>query len=115
MGAIVAAGRASTGQSSVRPQHPGHCGVTPQIASTACNLRQARHEFRPSTCDRRWLVGMSPGRGRRGQGRLRGQRPTLRELIVPFGSTGYVLRVDTRTPELILVIGARHQREEDFQ
>lgn len=43
-----------------------------------------------------------------------GQRPTLRELIVPFSSTGYVLRFDIRTPELVLVIGARHQREEDF-
>ncbi len=43
-----------------------------------------------------------------------GQRPTLRELIVPFGSTGYVLRFDIRTPELVLVIGARRQREEDF-
>lgn len=43
-----------------------------------------------------------------------GQRPTLRELIVPFGSTGYVLRFDIRTPELVLVIGARQQREEDY-
>jgi hypothetical protein len=44
-----------------------------------------------------------------------GQRPTLRELIVPFGSTGSVLRFDIRSPEMVLVIGARHQREEDFQ
>ena len=43
-----------------------------------------------------------------------GVRPTLRELIVPFDSTGYILRFDIRTPELVLVIGARHQREEDF-
>jgi plasmid stabilization system protein ParE len=43
-----------------------------------------------------------------------GHRPTLRELIVPFGSTGYILRFDIRTPELVLVIGARHQREQDF-
>jgi hypothetical protein len=43
-----------------------------------------------------------------------GLRPTLRELIVPFGSTGYIPRFDIRTPELVLVIGARHQREEDF-
>lgn len=43
-----------------------------------------------------------------------GQRPTQRELIVPFGRTGYVLRFDIRTPELVVVIGARHQREEDF-
>jgi plasmid stabilization system protein ParE len=43
-----------------------------------------------------------------------GARSTLRELIIPFGATGYVLRFDIRSPELVLVIGARHQREEDF-
>jgi plasmid stabilization system protein ParE len=43
-----------------------------------------------------------------------GPRPTLRELIVPFGATGYVLRFDIRSPELVVVVGARHQREEDF-
>lgn len=43
-----------------------------------------------------------------------GPRPTLRELIVPFGATGYVLRFDIRSPSLVLVLGARHQREEDF-
>jgi plasmid stabilization system protein ParE len=43
-----------------------------------------------------------------------GARSTLRELIIPFGTTGYVLRFDIRSPELVLVIGARHQREEDF-
>jgi plasmid stabilization system protein ParE len=43
-----------------------------------------------------------------------GSRSTLRELIIPFGTTGYILRFDIRSPELVLVIGARHQREEDF-
>lgn len=43
-----------------------------------------------------------------------GARSTRRELIVPFGTNGYVLRFDIRSPELVLVIGARHQREEDF-
>jgi plasmid stabilization system protein ParE len=43
-----------------------------------------------------------------------GPRSTLRELIIPFGTTGYILRFDIRSPELVLVIGARHQREEDF-
>ncbi len=43
-----------------------------------------------------------------------GARSTLRELIIPFGSTGYVLRFDIRSPQLVLAIGARHQREEDF-
>ena len=43
-----------------------------------------------------------------------GARSTLRELIIPFGTTGYILRFEIRSPELVLVIGARHQREEDF-
>ena len=43
-----------------------------------------------------------------------GARSTLRELIIPFGTTGYVLRFDIRSHDLVLVIGARHQREEDF-
>jgi plasmid stabilization system protein ParE len=43
-----------------------------------------------------------------------GARPTLRELIAPFGSTRYVLRFDIRTPKMVLVLGARHQREEDY-
>ncbi len=43
-----------------------------------------------------------------------GSRSVLRELIIPFGTTGYILRFDIRSPELVLVIGARHQREEDF-
>ena len=38
----------------------------------------------------------------------------VRELVIPFGTTGYILRFDIRSPELVLVIGARHQREEDF-
>ena len=42
-----------------------------------------------------------------------GARSTLRELIIPFGTAGYILRFDIRSPELVLVIGARHQREED--
>lgn len=43
-----------------------------------------------------------------------GARSTLRELIIPFGTTGHILRFDIRSPGLVLVIGARHQREEDF-
>ncbi len=43
-----------------------------------------------------------------------GVRSTQRELITPFGTTGHILRFDIRSPEFVLVIGARHQREEDF-
>ena len=31
---------------------------------------------------------------------------------VPYG---YILRFDIRSPELVLLLGARHQREEDFR
>lgn len=43
-----------------------------------------------------------------------GARSTLRELIIPFGTTGSIQRFDIRSPEWVLVICARHQREEDF-
>src|ERR1700712_3417215 len=43
-----------------------------------------------------------------------GARSTLRELIIPFGTTGYILRFDIRSPKLVLAIGARHPRDEDF-
>ncbi|MDE2371675.1 MAG: hypothetical protein KGN16_22100 [Burkholderiales bacterium] len=43
-----------------------------------------------------------------------GARSTRRELIIPFGTTGSILRFDIRSPGLVLVIGARHPREEDF-
>jgi hypothetical protein len=42
-----------------------------------------------------------------------GARSTLRELIIPFGTSGYILRFDIRSPERVLVIGARHHREQD--
>lgn len=42
-----------------------------------------------------------------------GARSTLREPIIPLGTTGHFLRFDIRSPRLVLVIGARPQREED--
>ena len=43
-----------------------------------------------------------------------GARSTLRQLIIAFGTTGHILRFDIRSPALVLLIGARRQREEDF-
>jgi plasmid stabilization system protein ParE len=43
-----------------------------------------------------------------------GARSTLRDLFIPFGTLCYILLFDIRSPELVLVIGARLQREEDF-
>lgn len=40
--------------------------------------------------------------------------PFLRELIVPFGSTGYVALFEIENPDWVTVLAVRHQREEDY-
>jgi len=40
--------------------------------------------------------------------------PRHRELLVPFGSAGYVLLVEIEPPAIVTVLAARHQREDDY-
>ncbi len=40
--------------------------------------------------------------------------PRHRELLVPFGSSGYVLLVEIEPPATVTVLAARHQREDDY-
>ena len=40
--------------------------------------------------------------------------PFLRELIIPFGATGYVALFEIINTEWITVIAVRHQRESDY-
>jgi len=40
--------------------------------------------------------------------------PFLRELIIPFASTGYVALFEIVSNELVLVAAIRHQREDDY-
>lgn len=37
-----------------------------------------------------------------------------RELVVPFGSSGYVVEYEIAGPELVVVLAIRDQREEDY-
>lgn len=46
--------------------------------------------------------------------RKSGRSPTRRELVVPFGGTGYVALYEIAGPSLVLVLAVRHQREEDY-
>ncbi|TAM10811.1 MAG: type II toxin-antitoxin system RelE/ParE family toxin [Nevskiaceae bacterium] len=39
--------------------------------------------------------------------------PFLRELIIPFGHTGYVALFEIDDAETVTVLAVRHQREED--
>ena len=40
--------------------------------------------------------------------------PLRRELIVPFGRSGYVVQYEIAGPEQVVVLAVRHQREEDY-
>ena len=43
-----------------------------------------------------------------------GDRPLLRELVIPFGSTGYVALFEIDGPGRVTILAVRHQREEDY-
>lgn len=38
----------------------------------------------------------------------------LRELIIPFGSSGYVALFEIEDSETVTILAIRHQREEDY-
>lgn len=40
--------------------------------------------------------------------------PFLRELIVPFGSSGYVALFEIENRQTVTLLAVRHQREEDY-
>lgn len=40
--------------------------------------------------------------------------PYLRDIIIPFGSSGYIARFEIEPNEMISVLAVRHQRENDF-
>jgi plasmid stabilization system protein ParE len=46
--------------------------------------------------------------------RKTGKSPTRRELIIPFGATGYVALFEIASAASVLVLAVRHQREEDY-
>lgn len=46
--------------------------------------------------------------------RKAGRDPFIRELVIPFGATGYVALFEIEASDSIVVAAVRHQREEDF-
>lgn len=40
--------------------------------------------------------------------------PLLRELIIPFGSAGYVALFEIEGDDIVTVLALRHQREDDY-
>lgn len=43
-----------------------------------------------------------------------GDRPLLRELVIPFGSAGYVALFEIEDSTHVSILAVRHQREEDY-
>ena len=43
-----------------------------------------------------------------------GDRPLLREIVIPFGRAGYVALFEVDGPKTVTVLAVRHQREEDY-
>ncbi len=46
--------------------------------------------------------------------RKTGKSSTRRELIIPFGATGYIALYEIAGPSHVVVLAVRHQREEDY-
>ena len=40
--------------------------------------------------------------------------PFLRELVIPFGSAGYVALFEIDGPATVTILAVRHQREDDY-
>lgn len=40
--------------------------------------------------------------------------PLIRELIIPFGSAGYVALFEIENNETVTILASRHQQEDDF-
>ena len=46
--------------------------------------------------------------------KVEAHNPYLRELIIPFGNTGYVALFDMEPDNIITILAVRHQREDDY-
>jgi len=42
------------------------------------------------------------------------ENPLLREMIIPFGSKGYVVLFEIENNETVTILAVRHQLEEDY-
>lgn len=68
----------------------------PELALTAIRAGFATLKTSPFTC------------------RKAGQSPFLRELIIPFGRSGYVALIEIESASDVVVVAVRHQLEDDY-
>ncbi len=58
------------------------------------------------------LLGIFPFSCRKARGGA--NNPFLRELIIPFGGSGYVALFEIEDQRTVTILAIRHQREEDY-
>lgn len=46
--------------------------------------------------------------------KVRSGNPFLRELIIPFGKSGYVALFEIEDARMLTIVAVRHQREDDY-
>lgn len=56
-------------------------------------------------------LGETPFLFRKAEG---SRQPLRRELVVPFGASGYVLKYEIASPSEVVVLAVRHQHEADY-
>ena len=56
------------------------------------------------------LLGLSPFSCRKAMA----DNPLLRELVIPFGSAGYVALFEIDDSSTVTILAVRHQREDDY-
>jgi plasmid stabilization system protein ParE len=73
-------------------------GATAELALEAIEYAFGLLQTSPFSCRKAWP----------------GDRPLLRELVIPFGSAGYVALSEIEDSTHVSVLAVRHQREEDY-
>ncbi len=46
--------------------------------------------------------------------KVAGGNGLIRELLIPFGSSGYIVLFRIDSPEIVTIAAVRHQREDDY-
>jgi len=66
----------------------------------------------PDTIDHAWtLLAESPFSCRKAED----SNPFLREIVIPFGSAGFVALFEIEDQQTVTVLAVRHQREDDYR
>ena len=76
------------------------------LAKDRAAAAQALHAIRGGVD----ILGFSPFACRKAEG----GNALLRELVIPFGASGYVALFEIEAGDIVTILAVRHQREDDY-